>query len=216
VNVALPGYNSTLLHVAARSQQTERVKILLLLGASSDCQDESGKTPLQVSVDTGKFEVIKFLVEHQETVQSENKLQHFWKTERTLNRENFRNVRNVDGNTPLHLGFTAGNINIVSYLVSAGSDLNSCSVQGDYPLTLAARCGKNDIVELLMKNEVQCEEAQIGALSAVIVAGHVNTTPLLLRLGDPVNMGENEKPIHDASRLEREESSSCCCSMVQV
>ena len=36
VNVALPGNNSNLLHVAARSQQTETVKILLLLGASID------------------------------------------------------------------------------------------------------------------------------------------------------------------------------------
>jgi ankyrin repeat protein len=50
VNVALPGGNSTLIHVAARSQQTETVKILLLLGASIDCQDESGNTPLHVSV----------------------------------------------------------------------------------------------------------------------------------------------------------------------
>ena len=67
-----------------------------------------------------------------------------------------------------------------------------------------------------MKSEVQYEEAQIGALRAVIVAGHVNTTPLLLRLGDPGNIGENEKPIHVASRLEREESSDCYCSMLQV
>jgi ankyrin repeat protein len=50
VDVALPGDNSTLLHVAARCQQTETVKILLVLGASIDCQDGSGKTALHVSV----------------------------------------------------------------------------------------------------------------------------------------------------------------------
>jgi serine/threonine-protein phosphatase 6 regulatory ankyrin repeat subunit B len=205
VNVALPGDNSTLLHVAARSQQIETVKILLLLGASTDCQDESGKTPLHVSVETGNFEVIKCLVEHQKTVQSETELQQIVNPERTGNRGNFLKVRDVDGNTPLHLGVAAGNINIVSYLVSAGSDFNTCNKQGDYPLTLAARCGNNDIVEILMEGEVQCEEAQIDALRAAIEADQVDTTALLLRLGVPVNIGEKEKPIHVASRLGREE-----------
>jgi serine/threonine-protein phosphatase 6 regulatory ankyrin repeat subunit B len=177
----------------------------LLLGASVDCQDESGKTPLHVSVETGYFEVLKCLVEHQEPVQRATELQHVVNPERTLMKRNFLNVRDIDGNTPLHLGVAAGNIKIVSCLVNAGSDLNICNVQGDYPLTLAARCGKNDIVELLMEGEVQCEEAQIGALRAAIVARHVDTTALLLKLGIPVNIGENEKPIHVASRLGHKE-----------
>jgi ankyrin repeat protein len=138
LNVALPRDKSTLLHVAARSQQTETVKILLLEGASTDCQDESGKTPLHVTVETGNLEVTKCLVEHQETVQSKAELQHVVNPERSVKRESSLIIRDRDGNTPLHLGVTAGNINIVSYLVIAGSDLNTCNIQGDYPLMLAA------------------------------------------------------------------------------
>jgi ankyrin repeat protein len=205
VDVALPGDNSTLLHVAARSQQTETVKLLLLLGANIDCQDGSGKTPLHVSVETGNFEIIKCLVEHQKTVQSETELQHVVNPERTVRRRNFLNICDVDGNTLLHLGVAAGNINILSYLVSAGSDLNICNAQGDYPLTLAVRCGKNDIVDLLMGGEVQCEEAKFTALTEAIFAGNVETSDFLVRLGAPVNKGETEKPIHIASRLGREE-----------
>jgi ankyrin repeat protein/energy-coupling factor transporter ATP-binding protein EcfA2 len=125
VNMSLPGDNSTLLHVAARSQQTETVKILLLLGASIDCQDERGKTPLHVSVETGEIEVIKCLVEHQETVQREAELKHGVNPEETVKKRNFLNVRDMDENTPLHLSVAAANICIVSYLVSAGSDLNT-------------------------------------------------------------------------------------------
>jgi len=66
---------------------------------------------------------------------------------------------------------------------------------------LAGRCGKNDILQLLMEDEVQCEETQIVALRADIVAGHVDETDLLLRLGAPANKGENEKPIHVVSQL---------------
>jgi ankyrin repeat protein len=201
VNVALPGGKSNLIHVAARSQKTETVKILLLLGASVHCQDENGKTPLHVAVETGNFEVIKCLFESQGTVQSENEVQYFENSERTVTVINLVKVRDIDGNTPLHLGVTAENTNIVSYLLSAGSDLNICNVQGDYPLTLAARCGKNDLVVLLVKGEVQCEAAQISALRAAIVAGHVDTTALLLGLGAPVNIIENEQPIHVACRL---------------
>jgi len=216
VNVVLPADNSTLLHVAARSQQTETVKILLLLGASIDCQNESGKTPLHVSVETGNFEVIKCLVEHQETVQRETELQHVVNPKRTVKRGNFLNVPDVDGNTPLHLGVAAGNINIISYLVNAGSNLNICNVQGEYPLTLAARCGKTDIVELLMKSEVECNESKIGALRTAIEAGHINATAVLLNLGVPVNMGE--KNILYILRLvwDTKKSSYCCCSMVPV
>jgi len=81
----------------------------LLLGASIDCQDESGKTPLHVSVETAKLEVIKCLIEHQETVQRETELQHVVNPERTVKTGNFLNVPDVDGNTPLHLGVAAGN-----------------------------------------------------------------------------------------------------------
>jgi ankyrin repeat protein len=119
----------------------------------------------------------------------------------TVTEGNFLNLTDNDGNTPLHLGAAAENTNIVSYLISAGSDLSICNIRGDYPLTLVARCGKNDIVELLMKSEVQCEEAQVGALTEAIVAGHMEATALLLRLGAPVNIGETEKPIHVASQL---------------
>jgi ankyrin repeat protein len=60
-------------------------------------------------------------------------------------------------------------------------------------------------VELLFKSKVELDEAKIGTLKSVIVAGDVDATAFLLRLGVPVNIGENEQPIHVASRLGREE-----------
>ena len=205
VNMALPGNNSTLLHEAVKSQQTETIKILVQLGARTVSQDPFGRTPLHVAVENRSLEVIKCLVECQETVQKESELKNVSNPERTVTEGNFLNVPDVDGNTPLHLGVASGNTNIVFYLISAGSDKNTCNIRGEYPLTLAARCGKNDIVELLMVGEVQCEAAQIDALRAAIVAGLLDTMDLLLRLGAPVNKGQNEKPIHVASELGRKE-----------
>ena len=74
LKMVLPRDSSTLLHEAATSQYTDTVKLLVQLGANTDSQDGSGKTPLHVSVETGRLEVIKCIVESQETVQSETEV----------------------------------------------------------------------------------------------------------------------------------------------
>jgi ankyrin repeat protein len=125
VNMALPGDSSTLLHEAVRNRQTEIIKTLFQLGAWLDSQNDNGKTPLHVSAEIGELEVIKFIVEHQKTVQRETELKHVVNSDRIVKKGNFLNVPDVDGNTPLHLGVAAGNTNIVSYLISAGCDKNT-------------------------------------------------------------------------------------------
>jgi ankyrin repeat protein len=207
VNVPLPGDNGTLLHEAAQSDQIETVKTLVRLGAKPDAADGIGKTPLHVSAESGSYNVVKFMVESQDTVQKTNKLGNKGIFERTIQKLNRLNARDKYGNTPLHLASAAGNTNIVRYLISAGSDLKSRNVRREYPLTLAARCGNNDILEFLLKDDCdpKYEEAKVSALTAAISAGHVYTMKLLLRLGAPVNKGENEKPIHAASRVGHQE-----------
>jgi ankyrin repeat protein len=73
---------------------------------------------------------------------------------------------------------TAGNIDIVSYLVNAGSDLNTFNVQGGHVIKLAARCAKKDIVHLLLKTEVESNQTKIGTRRADIVKGDVKATAL--------------------------------------
>jgi len=60
---------------------------------------------------------------------------------------------------------------------------------------------------LLLKScpSVKCEEIMTSAMTAAIVAGQVDTTALLLRSGAAVSGGENEKPIHVASRMGHKE-----------
>jgi len=52
---------------------------------------------------------------------------------------------------------------------------------------------------------VKCEEIMTSTLRATILAGQVETTALLLTSGAAVNGGENEKPIHVASRMGHKE-----------
>jgi ankyrin repeat protein len=81
------------------------------------------------------------------------------------------------------------------------------NTRGEYPLSLAARDGRNGTLKLLLQScsAVKCEEIMTSVLKAAIEACHVDTTTLLLRSGAPVSGGENEKPTHVASRMGRKE-----------
>jgi len=206
VNMALPDDRGTLLHEAARGNHIETVRTLVDLGASCDIQDANGKTALHVSAETGSAEVAKFIVERQEMAYGEAALKYV-ALDRGITKLKLLNLHDNDGDTPLHLAAAAGNTSTVPYLLSAGSDVRSCNTRGEYPLTLAARYGRNDTVKLMLQGfpAVKCEEIMSSALTAAIVAGQVDTTALLLRLGAPVSGGENEKPIHLASRLGHKE-----------
>jgi len=207
VNMLLPGDSGTLLQEAARGNHIHAVRTLVDLGANCDIQDANGKTALHVSAEMGSLEVAKFLVVHQEIPSGEDEMKDILTTDIPIMQLKRLNVHDKDGNTPLHLAAAAGNTNTVHFLLSAGSDLESCNTHGEYPLTLAARYGRNDTVSLLLQScsAVECEEIMTSALTAAIVAGQVDTTALLLGSGAVVSGGENEKPIHVASRMGHKE-----------
>jgi len=57
-------------------------------------------------------------------------------------------------------------------------------MRGEYPLTLAARYGKKDILECLLKgdSDPKHEGGKIIVLTAVVSGGHKETTAFLLWL----------------------------------
>jgi ankyrin repeat protein len=160
------------------------------------------KRALHVSAETGSLKVAKLIVEGQEMSYGENDLEYTVVLDRAITKLNRLNLRDKDGNTPLHFAAEAGSTKILDYLLSAGSDLGSLNLRGEYPFTLAARYGRNDSVELLLQRHcvVKCDDIMTSAMTAAIMAGHVDTSALLLRSGVPVSGGEKEKPIHAAWR----------------
>ena len=207
VNMAFPGDINMLLHEAARGNHIETVRTLVELGASCDIQDANGRRALHVAAEMGSLEVTKLLVERQEVSYSDTELEYVVALDRAITKLKRLNVHDKDGNTPLHLAAAAGKTNILSYLSSAGCDLRSCNTHGEYPLTLAARYGRNDTVKLLLQScpAVKCDEMMTSALTAAVVAGQVETTEVLLSSGAPVDGEENEKPIHIALRMGHKE-----------
>ena len=108
------------------------MRSLIILGASCDIQDANGRTALHVSAETGILEVAKFKVERQEMSDGEAELEYILSLDRAITKLNRLNVRDKDGNTPLHLAAAAGETNTLPYLLSAGSDSRSSNIRGEY------------------------------------------------------------------------------------
>ncbi|KAJ8314574.1 LOW QUALITY PROTEIN: hypothetical protein KUTeg_006724 [Tegillarca granosa] len=119
------------------------VKLLLCHGVVSNKCDTGGRTPLHLSSEGGRVEVVKLLLSH----------------------EADSNKCITDGLTPLHLSSKDGHVEIVELLLSHGADKNKCDTDGRTSLHLSSE--GVEIVELLQSHAAdnQCDLASRTPLS---------------------------------------------------
>lgn len=95
------------------------------------------------------------------------------------------------GVRPLHLAVDNADIAAVRLLLSAGADPNSTDGQGETCLILAARTGRDDIVDALLEHGAEVDKRDEGfAQTALMVAareGHASIVRRLLALGAKVD-----------------------------
>lgn len=72
-------------------------------------------------------------------------------------------VRNKQGETPLHGAIKEGNVENCQALVDARADVNAKDVQGMTPLELAEQCGRQDFVDFLRAHGAQGREPEPAA-----------------------------------------------------
>ncbi|MET0293135.1 MAG: ankyrin repeat domain-containing protein [Steroidobacteraceae bacterium] len=91
------------------------------------------------------------------------------------------------GMRPLHLAIANADIDSVRLLLAAGADANSRDGTGDTSLMMAARIGRDDIVDALLERHAQVDLRDTGyGQTALMVAsreGHANIAERLLARG---------------------------------
>ncbi|VDL95857.1 unnamed protein product, partial [Schistocephalus solidus] len=117
------------LHWSASGGHLELVKYLIEAGAKSDEADESGWTPLMISVSAGRDDVAEYLLK----CCSANP-----------------NVINSTGQSPLHYAASKNRLNLAKQLLAAGAQVDLRDWGGNTPLHRAVSQSHTDMVKLLL------------------------------------------------------------------
>ena len=102
----------TALHLAASTEKTEVVRLLLDAGAEADVKTDEGVTPLFVAAAKGRTDTAKLLLAAGADV----------------------NAAATTGDTPLHAAAAEGHLETVAVLLQAGAGVNTMNRQGQTPV----------------------------------------------------------------------------------
>ncbi|KAK3200678.1 hypothetical protein Dsin_024093 [Dipteronia sinensis] len=179
------------LHFAAREGKTEVCKYLLEeLKLDVDTKDEDGETPILHAARQGHTETAKYLFEHGANPAIASNL----------------------GATALHHSAGIGNIELLTYLLSKGVEVDSESDSGT-PLIWAAGHGQPEAVKVLMEHNANPDsetEDNITPLLSAVAAGSLACLDLLVQAGAKVNItAGGATPLHIAADIGSVEIIKC-------
>lgn len=152
---------NTMLHRAIKAEDQEWVDFLLLHGADTSLKNNRGEDTNILADNLGKTDLKKQVKIFQKDSDGNTKLHLACKTNNVnevvtclQNAPGCVNLRNKEGNTPLHLLLLQSNCNVttVQKLIDAGADLNITNKYLKYPLDMIDNPQqKKDIVSLLLE-----------------------------------------------------------------
>ena len=126
VDVSLNGSMQTALHIAASNSQYFAVKTLIDSGASVDCCDDVGETPLILAAESGNAEIVELLVSFGADI----------------------NAADYSGSTALHLSAINNHSNIALWLLENGSDPFCKDCNGETPIDCAKMQESDSVLQM--------------------------------------------------------------------
>jgi glycerophosphodiester phosphodiesterase len=139
--------SSAVLALAAKSNFTVIVKLLVDAGVDINWQDETGETALHIAARFGNTECARILLEGTDNQKAD-----------------FELTENSFAWTPLHVACVDGHLPIVELLIAAGADLNRPDASGWRPREHAALRGHLVIAETIA--EASLENTSTGSESS--------------------------------------------------
>ncbi|PNP80395.1 hypothetical protein FNYG_05994 [Fusarium nygamai] len=192
----------TPLHKAARQDSVESVKLLVKHGAAIDSYDSDGDLPLSLALKHNDTELLQELY----TVSLEESMSEAtrWKIlsravqEQALIALRFLEsmvesavgTKNDDENTLLHLAAGKENLDIVTFLIGCGFDVNQLGANGATPLHEATAAGQTHIVQKLVMSGADVDRADALLDTPLLIAAsrnHQTIIDILLQAGADIN-----------------------------
>jgi ankyrin repeat protein/L-ascorbate metabolism protein UlaG (beta-lactamase superfamily) len=210
--------NENALYYAALSNNLELVKYLVGKGLKvKDGESSAGNTPLSIAVQNGNFAVASYFISRGADVLYKDKenqtLLHIacWRSKQDMFRLLVQkgvavNALNNERWTALHLVSTFGNLAAAKILLAAKAEVNARTVDGLFPLFMAAKEGRKDMVlELLAagaKADATLPDSGLSPLHLASAQGYGAIADALLAKGADANAKDkwNHTPYGLASR----------------
>ena len=135
---------------AVRTNNLQRVRLLVEQGADKDQVDSDGCTPLLCASCFGHLELAQYLVEQGATLDKANAIgwtplitavvnERLDVARYLLEQGADRDKANNNGDTPLHMAALGGYLEIAVLLMSYGADLNARNIDGRLPIEMKYR-----------------------------------------------------------------------------
>ncbi|AAR83569.1 CNPV223 ankyrin repeat protein [Canarypox virus] len=191
---AIDKHYYTALHFAAERGMIDMIRLLLDYGADTTLITRSGNTALELAILFGNLEAVSILLDHYD--------------DKEVRVTSSSSNKRIISNNPLIKAIRTCNLDIVSFLINSGLDVNIKDKQWRTPLHHAADMNKTNMGFMFM--EIECNNEQYlpcffnsHTLSRYNVTDMIKIVELLLLHGADVNARDKYKktPLHYASKI---------------
>ncbi|KAB7497162.1 Nuclear factor subunit [Armadillidium nasatum] len=164
----------TPLHLAVRAEDTEMVKYLLMSpGCNINATDVDGNTALHLASKRPVHHILSAILAHPLNGKKNTASKSI-------------NLYNHNGQTPLHIAATVGNLESVKLLLKSGALIHLCErKQGANPLHLAVLLGHHGIAKYLIENtSITVDARLLDGNTALHIAAQIKDTKMCSLLMD--------------------------------
>lgn len=201
-SVTEPTRNETLLHIAARYNQPEMVKILINKGLNINASNQAGNTPLHLAVFSGSYALIELLFKHGADYQLRNQrgrtaLEYvsYGKNPQIYNLflakdKDILRYKSAEGAGLLHWAATAADTAGFSFLLAKGLNARAEDNNGSNVVHWAYSSGDKTMLLYLKNKGLDYNLVSSQGYSPITVAmlqKNLKTIEFLLENGLPVN-----------------------------
>ena len=166
----------TPLHAAANNGRAASARLLIDAGANINISDKYQQTALHLAAYFGYDDIVDALIKRPDVN---------------------LNVRNKDGNTPLHIAADNGRAASARLLIDAGADINISDHKQRTALHMAADLGDDDIVDALIKRpDVNLNVRNENGYTPLHIAagrGREQSARLLIDAGADINIPDHKQ-----------------------
>jgi ankyrin repeat protein len=206
---------------AANEGNLREVRMALKYGASINCQDSKGRTPLMLAVINNRLDVMKDLVIHGAHIEAKtydgDRSAFLWAVflgnERIVQflHANDADINEVNnrGDTPLIIASYMGYGNILQYLIAEGADIHHKTTGRNFTaLHFAAFRGQNAIVQILLEHGALADEVDSDGRTPFMLAALHGNVEMMELLRNPFSSQSSE----DREEEEEEEDNQSMTS----